>query len=258
MYLGNKPGLGQTGIADLAPDVLDALKSAFYGTPPQFDSDLSLATTEFVQRALGSMSGLVAFSASQVLDASQIGKSVIFQGRTAAATCTLPDPASIAIGGGILVINRDTYPLVIATPAGTIGLPNGTPAASYTIGYGETAYLVSFGTGWTGSGGSGFTRLEAQFGASLAASGYQKLPSGLIIQWGLTAAMATGANIVHALPVTFPNAQLQGFATYNNAGGDTGVGSVYVAQIRAIGLASMTVRNLGPAAAQYSILAIGY
>jgi len=39
---------------------------------------------------------------------------------------------------------------------------------------------------------------------SLAASGYQKLPSGLIIQWGTAAIAATGSYV--SLPIAFPNA----------------------------------------------------
>lgn len=43
---------------------------------------------------------------------------------------------------------------------------------------------------------------------SLAASGYQKLPGGLIIQWGKTADISGGSTETVTLPVTFPNATL--------------------------------------------------
>ncbi len=46
---------------------------------------------------------------------------------------------------------------------------------------------------------------SAIFGASLAASGYQKLPSGLIIQW-LTVSSSGSATIPFTWPVAFPNA----------------------------------------------------
>lgn len=45
---------------------------------------------------------------------------------------------------------------------------------------------------------------------SLAASGYQKLPGGLIIQWG-TAPPSTGTTV--SFPIAFPNAVLQAVAT---------------------------------------------
>ena len=41
---------------------------------------------------------------------------------------------------------------------------------------------------------------------SLAASGYQKLPGGLILQWGVTASIALNSTSVITLPMTFPNA----------------------------------------------------
>lgn len=43
-----------------------------------------------------------------------------------------------------------------------------------------------------------------QFENSLGTNGYQKLPSGMIIQWGMSAATTTNINIV--FPIAFPNA----------------------------------------------------
>ena len=66
-----------------------------------------------------------------------------------------------------------------------------------------------------------------EFGASLAANGYQKLPSGLIIQWG-SANYAAGVRAV-VYPIAFPTAtrsiqltlQASGVGSYsNNATGD--------------------------------------
>lgn len=49
-----------------------------------------------------------------------------------------------------------------------------------------------------------------EFGASLTANGYQKLPNGLIIQWGqITGTTTTTVTKFSAnLPVAFPNAKL--------------------------------------------------
>jgi hypothetical protein len=50
-------------------------------------------------------------------------------------------------------------------------------------------------------------RLADAFGGSnqsFAANGYQKLPGGLIIQWG-TSASGTGSGTLVSLPITFPN-----------------------------------------------------
>lgn len=42
-----------------------------------------------------------------------------------------------------------------------------------------------------------------EFGSSLAANGYQKLPSGLIIQWGTCTGITT-SDVVITFPIAFP------------------------------------------------------
>ena len=51
---------------------------------------------------------------------------------------------------------------------------------------------------------------------SLAADGYQKLPSGLIIQWGIMTTNASGDATV-TFPIAFPNAVYQAVGTFNNS-----------------------------------------
>ena len=51
------------------------------------------------------------------------------------------------------------------------------------------------------------------FAKSHASSGYQKLPNGLIIQWGISGLIASGTNATIALPIAFPNGFLRGYAT---------------------------------------------
>lgn len=49
--------------------------------------------------------------------------------------------------------------------------------------------------------------LKNEFGASLASNGYQKLPSGLIIQWGqATASASVGTLVSVSFPIVFPTA----------------------------------------------------
>lgn len=50
----------------------------------------------------------------------------------------------------------------------------------------------------------GDAEYNAIFGKSLSASGYQKLPSGLIIQWGQTS--HTGESTAWTFPIAFPTA----------------------------------------------------
>lgn len=64
--------------------------------------------------------------------------------------------------------------------------------------------------------------MEAFQGAnqSLAANGYQKLPGGLIIQWGTTATGA-GGTVAVTFPIAFPNASLSVVGMHVGAGNAT-------------------------------------
>lgn len=80
-----------------------------------------------------------------------------------------------------------------------------------------------------------------EFGSSLAASGFQKLPSGLIIQWGNTA--TTGGSATVTLPTTYPNAHLIAIASENNASGWTASNlTVYGVYSRTV--SQFTIKNL--------------
>jgi hypothetical protein len=76
-------------------DYADLTGEPVITTPPQFDDTTAAATTEFVQRALGSFSGQVTFSADATLDASHAGMATQWAGAedgaiTLAPTSTLP------------------------------------------------------------------------------------------------------------------------------------------------------------------------
>lgn len=59
-----------------------------------------------------------------------------------------------------------------------------------------------------------------RFSASLTANGYQKLPSGLIIQWGGVAAIPAGGGVTVTYPIAFPN----GFLALLPGGGASSAG----------------------------------
>jgi phage-related tail fiber protein len=80
---------------------------------------------------------------------------------------------------------------------------------------------------------------------------------GLMIQWGATVPIASGANLLHAFPVAFASALPTVVLSYPNNSVDGAKGDTYIAQLKGIALANMTVRNLGPSPAQYGYIAIG-
>ena len=96
-----------------------------------------------------------------------------------------------------------------------------------------------------------------EFGASLAEAGYQKLPSGLIIQWGVISYLASSGSVgtTASLPIAFPTAFLKAVGADMGAGAHAnGVQPVGLSQIRGWG------RNSSGAYADTGInyFAIGY
>lgn len=88
--------------------------------------------------------------------------------------------------------------------------------------------------------------------------GYQKLPGGLIVQWGLSGFVSSGGNLTVILPATFPTAIFTSFTTYSNTTTDNPAGENYIGYIRGVSTGTIVIRNLGPAAAQFNWFAIGH
>jgi hypothetical protein len=96
-----------------------------------------------------------------------------------------------------------------------------------------------------------------EFAVLKSTSGYQKLPSGLIIQWGVASSLASGATTSITLPIAFPNAILQAYATLSAT--QTGVQSYTVGCDDGGGSkTSINIYNYSSLAAIIRWLAIGY
>lgn len=181
------------------------MKGATWITPAQFDSTRLLATTEFVQRALGSYAGLVTYPGSTALTAEDVGKLVNPSG---AATITLPDASQVPQGALVTILANTGGATVQAKAGQTLVALNGTagPLALAAASMGVFRRLNA-GTGWTLEGGDAALKYSPLFASNLTAGGYEKSPGGLIRQWGIATFPATGTLDV-TLPVTFPT---QGF-----------------------------------------------
>lgn len=164
-------------------------------TQPQFTVDKSFATTEFVQRALGSWRGHRSVSATAGLGAVDIG--MLLLAVTTGITLTLPDPANVPLGATISIQAAAGASYVyVVNPAGNFGGSNGTVGGSNLVrlSSGVMSEFVCNGTGWMAIGGSG---------TSLAGtSGFIKHPNGLIEQWVTGSCDANGVMTV-TLPTLF-------------------------------------------------------
>jgi len=179
-------------------------------TAAQFDNDTSLATTAFVQRALGNLRSLGSTNVSAALTAANIGQIYCFFGSTASQQITLPAANSVPAGAGVWLVNQATVSVqIIGAGADTVnrntlsGLAN---SAGLTLWPGDSVFFASNGgTTWNTFGFAA----NQQFPFDKSSNGYQKLPSGVIVQWGNIATSGSGG-VTLTYPIAFPNAVVSG------------------------------------------------
>jgi hypothetical protein len=149
--------VGQLATAPYLPLAGGTLTGAVSGvTPTQFDAGGSLATTAFVQRALGSMSGLNLVGSSTTLTASAAGQWIQLNASTA-FTITLPAGSSLPAGSVIRFMSISTPSMTIAAQGTDFIYANGLSGnlTSIALNSGDTIELLSRGYGeWDLIGGT--------------------------------------------------------------------------------------------------------
>lgn len=199
-YLGVSPG-----DFPLASPVLTGNPTA--PTAPLFDSDATLATTEYVQKSLGNKSGHVWFTEGSSLTMTPEDCGRFYSVTTTVATTVTLPLASECPPGAVISINKS-----VGTPSLTI-VPSGSNTLSsldasvgnIVVTKGRILELMRNGNGggWAVCGGDAALADSNVFQVSKASTGYQRLPSGLILQWGTVT--ITGDDHVVAFPTSFVN-----------------------------------------------------
>jgi hypothetical protein len=179
--------------------LLTALRSAgVFNTPAQFDNTTKAATAAFVQRALGNLAGAtqLGIGATTNLTAAQAGGLFQIQG----GTVNLPASAGLVPGASYSLWSSGASN-VVANGADKIYGPNA-GVSSLALGANDFLTVTWQQSGvWVVTAGSSALGLTASFASTLAGNGYQKLPSGLIIQWG-TVGITTATSVT--FPITYP------------------------------------------------------
>lgn len=221
-------------------------------TPPQFNNSPRIATTAFVQTSLGNVSSAVklGLGATTSITVAQAGALIQIQG----GTVNLPSTAGLAQGlayyfwsSGASTINANGADRIYGNGG----------KASITLGNGDFVTLVYQQSGvWAIVSGSATLGISSAFSNSLLTNGYQKLPGGLIVQWGSINAVPAGSALSVTFPLTFPTTILQGFATIMNTGGVSGSLAAGVGNLAS---STMSVFNNGSSGSTaISWTAIGY
>lgn len=168
--------------------------------PSLSDSSLKLAPTSWINKKIGNFSDVKIISAATTLDSSYSGSLINTGGST--FTITLPPTASIYKGFTVGFYSSSSGNITI-TRNGTQLLFNGVVAGggstNYSLGSGQSIEFTFDGVNWIAMGGTG--------SASLSANGYQRLPSGLILQWGITNVPAN-TQVLVSFPISFPSGDI--------------------------------------------------
>lgn len=221
-------------------------------TPAQFDATTKLATMEALQRALGNFKVGQQISANIQLTAAMAGSCFQVVG---ALTITLPSVLTGLSPAGVsytLFNNGSDWTINSATA----NIFNGSSQVSSMVVKAGTSItvVVTDDANWFVLGTGAMPHLGI-FAASLVANGYQRLPSGMIVQLGEATGSASG-DVTVTFPLAFPNACLQAFATPNAAGAGYMASSNTRSQVSfKVGTFSTTSARV---AAAFSYFAIGW
>lgn len=177
-------------------------------TPALFDNSQKLATTGFVQTSLGSMSGTSSVSANATLTSLHIGR-IVNMALGGPYTIILPMLAGLPEGATITLQNTSGVNQTVARQGTDIITTNGNALSSIEVAPGDWVVFIKYGIYWYANGSATLSTIS-KFSAVLSTAGYQRLPSGLIFQWGgSSGAIASGANQNVSLPIAFPTAALK-------------------------------------------------
>ncbi|VVP36717.1 phage tail protein [Pseudomonas fluorescens] len=201
--LGNTALVFQNITLGFAP-----LKSPVFSGSPKaptvdlFSNDDSVATTKFVQRALGNYAGQTNYAVNTELTVADVGKLSIFTAPN--LTATLPGWESVP-AGGLIAINSTGGVTVQARNQETIGTQLGA-GGPFVIPAGSRAVFrrLLLGGGWSFEGGDASLKYSPLFSTNGAVTGYMKHPGGAIEQWGQGTTDASG-NVYITYPIAFPS-----------------------------------------------------
>lgn len=175
---------------------LQVAGEASVSTPAQFANDTKVATSAFVQRALGNYSDVRILTANTVLTAADVGKYIFINANN--ISVTLPNPSTLPLGATITIVQS------VTTSGAQIVAPGGVTMNGVMTGSTSSPIVMQNKAEYEIVAVTSSAYQVAMFGgtASLGTSGYQFLPSGLIVQW--TQVSLTAVDIDEIFSFTWP------------------------------------------------------
>lgn len=185
--------------------LLTALRAAgVFTTPPQFDNSTKAATTGFVKTAGGGFSGVFYLGSTQALSVTYIG--ALLQLPVAGVVITLPSASATPVGTSFWFTAAGLASgSVTIQGQGADGIIRGAnvTANTLTLYPNDTCAVVNIGGVWLVSVSPDSLLGSAPiFAFNVAASGYQKLPGGFILQRG-SFVTSTSGDVAVTFPISF-------------------------------------------------------
>ena len=207
-------------------------------TAAQFDNSSKLATTSFVQQALGAVSGENQYNSSQILTAANDANKLIVIGSTG-GNITLPARSTVVPGTKLYFMSQGGTSTLFTQGSDALWLDTTTvPNLPFGLGDYFEVTAASNSNVWMVTSGTPLLGKCSGFASSQLGIGYQKLPSGMIIQWGSGATNSSGT-FTTSLPITFPNGWFTGYSSCQQAGSfTTTVSNLVTTTISVIGYSS--------------------
>ncbi|MBL0320445.1 MAG: hypothetical protein IPP74_14315 [Alphaproteobacteria bacterium] len=224
-FMANNQGTDVTD--DLSPSAIAAIFTNSLGgvsaiTQPQFDNSTKIATTAFVQRALGNFANSNSYSSNTTLTNADVG--AIVSPSVGSLAFQLPLVAGMPNGAQI-TFNGNTFGCVIARQGSdVINAGSAGAISSLSLEANDAAVLTVVGGVWTLTGGELHQGASSSFASSAVTNGsmYFPAPPGrapIIWQWGEVNIQMTSG--IHknsfALPIAWPNGFITGMCCF--AGG---------------------------------------
>lgn len=208
-------------------------------TPPQFDNDTSIATSAFVQRALGNMRGITQVSASGTVVVTAADAGRVYYVTASGVTFNL-NPSGLLAGSTFTIITDSVATSLVMTTSGSI-LPASTLVTRDGILRPRCQYqFIWDGTNFRYLNGGSFNEDFYPFSSS---AGYTKMPSGFMMEWGIDSTSIGETTRTVLFPWAFPNACA--FAAPIGISDGTTITNNNIPQIVSRSTASFTYFNQG-------------
>jgi hypothetical protein len=153
----------------------------------------------------GAMTNVLGLSAATTLTHAMVSNSlVVLQSLTGATSFGLPVASTFLTGEIIQFWNTSAYTATLVRQGSDV---INAALTSFAIGAGDTLTLTKSNSGaWLTSGGSATLIFSSLFTSTLATTGSQVLPNGLILKWGTSSGISPNNHVAVTFASAFPNA----------------------------------------------------